>query len=109
MDLALVAIALIGYLVGRAALRRWITNRWPDDRISNLHAGVLFSLVSIAPLLVIPIVLVWSMPDAAPIVVLGILPAAVILIGLMGAVMDYMAAHGVKESMKQARNSRRSS
>ena len=63
--------------------------------------------MSIAPLLLGLIVLVWSMPVAAPIGVLGILPAALIFIGLVGAVVDYMAAHGVKESMRQARDSPR--
>jgi len=103
MNPVLLAVAVLAYLVGRLVLRRWVRDRWLDDRLSNRAAGILFGLVSIAPLIAIFVVLLWSVPEAAPILLVAIVPAALLFIGLPGAVMDYMSAHGTKEAMKRAR------
>lgn len=104
----IVASGIAVWIAARIAARRWIVNRWLDDRITDRQAGLLFGLVSFAPLTVVATIAVAMRPGAAPILVLGILPAAIIIFGLLGAVMDYMAANGIKESLKRARDIRRS-
>ena len=104
-----IALGLAAWIAVRIITRRWIAHRWLDDRITDRQAALMFGVVSFAPLAALAIIAVAMQPAAAPVVILGILPAAVIVIGLTGAVMDYMTAQGIKQSMKQARNARRSS
>ena len=106
MNPVLIGVALIGYLIARTGLRRWVTRRWLDDRLSNRRAALLFGVVSFAPLLLMVMLVAVARPNAAPIVFLGVLPAAVVFISLLTAVMDYMAANGIKDSMRRAREGR---
>jgi formate-dependent nitrite reductase membrane component NrfD len=108
MELALFTAAFVAWLVVRGRARRWITERWLDDRVSNLQAGLLFLAVHLGPALVILFAVLASLLPSAPMLTLAIVPALVLMIGLVSAAVDYLSSHGTKEVMKRERAQRRS-
>jgi len=106
MNPALVALALLAYIIVRRRLRTWVSDRWLDDQISSRQAAVMYGVLSFAPLIFIFLVISLSGSSASPVVPLAFLGAATVFIGLMVAAIDYATARGVRQSLKRARHER---
>jgi hypothetical protein len=101
----LVAVALSAFVAARVWLRRWVAARWLDDRISNHQAGLLFAMISLAPLIAVGAVLVL-LSNAASMLLLAVALSGAVVIGFWLTVIDYMAGHGVKDAIRRSRNRR---
>ena len=104
MDFVPIAVGLGAFIAARIWLRRWVTTRWLDDRISDRQAGLFFAVISVAPLIVIG--LIAASVGGAPVVLVAVALVGAIVIGGSLAVTDYMAAYGAKDALRASRRRR---
>ena len=105
MRFVLIAVALSALVAARIWLRRWVAARWLDDRLSNHQAGLLFAMISLAPLIAVGAVVAW-LSNVASILLLAVGLSVAVVIGFWLTVIDYMAAHGVKDAIRRSRTRR---
>jgi hypothetical protein len=99
----LVALALSAFVAARIWLRRWVAARWLEDRLSNHQAGLLFAMISLAPLIAVGAV-VALLSNTASMLLLAVALSGAVVIGFWLTVIDYMAGHGVKDAIRRSRN-----
>ena len=101
MEFVPIGLGLAAFIAARIWLRRWVTSRWLDDRISDRQAGLLFALISLGPLIAIG--LIAASVGGSPIVLAAVALVAAVVIGSALTMTDYMAAHGAKDALRASR------
>jgi hypothetical protein len=104
-EILLVLAISIAYLLGQHLVRRWVAQRWVEDRISNV--GAVLTLLATPGvglgLLIMAGMLIMKPSGGALGGLLMMLFLAMVGFGFLMTVIDYAATHGVREHLRRMR------